>query len=426
MRMGEALATCPELVLVEQDPATAEDAWEAIVRRLEDSGFAVEPAELGTVYFETQGVERLYGGVQAALHRALAAVGAGWDARAGAAARRFAALAAASVARAGQVLVVADGDQAREFLAPLPLTLLPLEAGRREELQELGVQRLGQLAELPGAAVAERLGRDGRQAWTLARGRGARRVEGRRPPAEVAERLDFPEAVGNELTLRRALNVLVDRLLESPARDGRFLRKLALVAKLTGGGSWRRTVTLREPVAERDRLRAALWPKIAELPAPVIRLALEAVELADSRGDQLALVAPGGRGPPGTAEGRPPPGARQHRRRRGVHRRRHRSVVTAAGTAGTAGSPKTRKTLPPAGSVEAHADGAPRRVNRQGVAVVREEWRVVDRWWTEEPVQRRYFEVVLESGQNTVVFRDDDRGTWFTQRGALSSPARRA
>ncbi len=68
--------------------------------------------------------------------------------------------------------------------------------------------------------------------------------------------------------------------------------------------------------------------------------------------------------------------------------------------------------------MEAHADGAPRRVNRQGVAVVREEWRVVDRWWTEEPVQRRYFEVVLESGQNTVVFRDDDRGTWFTQRGA--------
>jgi hypothetical protein len=57
-------------------------------------------------------------------------------------------------------------------------------------------------------------------------------------------------------------------------------------------------------------------------------------------------------------------------------------------------------------------------VNRQGVAVVREEWRVVDRWWTEEPVQRRYFEVVLESGQNTVVFRDDVQGTWFTQRGA--------
>ena len=27
-------------------------------------------------------------------------------------------------------------------------------------------------------------------------------------------------------------------------------------------------------------------------------------------------------------------------------------------------------------------------------------------------------EVVLEGGQNTVVFRDEERGAWFTQRGA--------
>ena len=65
--------------------------------------------------------------------------------------------------------------------------------------------------------------------------------------------------------------------------------------------------------------------------------------------------------------------------------------------------------------VESHADGAPRRVNRQGVALLREEWRVVDRWWTEEPVARRYFDVVLESGQNAVVFRDEERSCWFTQ-----------
>src|SRR3954451_10447225 len=67
MRMGEALATCPQLVLVEQDPAEAEQAWEEILRSLEDSGFAVDPADVGCVYFETRGVERLYGGLEAAL-----------------------------------------------------------------------------------------------------------------------------------------------------------------------------------------------------------------------------------------------------------------------------------------------------------------------------------------------------------------------
>ena len=73
---------------------------------------------------------------------------------------------------------------------------------------------------------------------------------------------------------------------------------------------------------------------------------------------------------------------------------------------------------PRAAVVEARVDGMPVRVNRQPVALVREEWRVVDRWWTEEPLARRYFEVVLQSGENAVVFRDEERSCWFTQRGA--------
>ncbi|HVH51700.1 MAG TPA: hypothetical protein VM690_06115, partial [Gaiellaceae bacterium] len=112
MRLGEALATCPRLALVDPDPAAAEQAWEEIVRALEDAGFAVEPAALGIAYFETRGVERLYGGLDPALKRALAAAGTAWDARIGAAARRFAALAAATVARAGQLLVVRDEEAA--------------------------------------------------------------------------------------------------------------------------------------------------------------------------------------------------------------------------------------------------------------------------------------------------------------------------
>ncbi len=60
----------------------------------------------------------------------------------------------------------------------------------------------------------------------------------------------------------------------------------------------------------------------------------------------------------------------------------------------------------------------PVSVNRLPVVRVREEWRVVDRWWTDEPVDRRYFEVVLESGQNVVVYRDEEHGCWFSQRGA--------
>jgi protein ImuB len=290
MRLGESLALCPELELVEHDPATAEQAWEEILRRLEDAGFAVEPVEPGTVYFETKGVERLYGGLEPALKRALAAVGTIWDGRAGAADRRFAALAAANVARPGQALIVSD-DRTRTFLAPLPLTLLPLEQDRYAQLEELGVKTIGQLAGLPGGAVAERLGPAGRRAWGLARGEHDGRVAPRRPATALHETLEFPEAVGNDLTLRRGLGVLVDRLLARPERAGRPPRKVAVWARLVGGASWRRTVTLREPSADPARLRTALAPKLAELPAPALKLRLEVCELAEHTGEQLELVA---------------------------------------------------------------------------------------------------------------------------------------
>jgi protein ImuB len=293
MRLGEALATCPGLVLVERDPAAVEQEWEGVLRRLEDAGFAVDPVEHGVVIFETKGVERLYGGVRSALERALAAVGSSWDPRIGAAGRRFTALAAASVARPGQIVIVAEQEE-EAFLEPLPLSLLPLTPDRYAELEGLGLRRLGELAHLPGHAVAERFGVDGRKAWRLAHGGRKARVRGRRPASELAETLVFPDAVGNELTLRRALGSLLERLIARPERAGRPFRKLALSARLVDGGSWRRALTLRDATADLGRLRVALGPKLQELPAPVLELRLESVQLAEHTGVQLALVEPAG------------------------------------------------------------------------------------------------------------------------------------
>ena len=89
-------------------------------------------------------------------------------------------------------------------------------------------------------------------------------------------------------------------------------------------------------------------------------------------------------------------------------------MVTDPGTARAART--ARLNSPRAALVEEGLDGTPRRVNRAGVVALREEWRVVDRWWTEEPVDRRYFEVVLESGRNVCVYRDGERRCWFAQR----------
>src|SRR5947208_10811287 len=47
MLLGEALARCPELILVPPDPVKAAETWEEVLRALESIGAAVEPARPG-------------------------------------------------------------------------------------------------------------------------------------------------------------------------------------------------------------------------------------------------------------------------------------------------------------------------------------------------------------------------------------------
>jgi hypothetical protein len=59
--------------------------------------------------------------------------------------------------------------------------------------------------------------------------------------------------------------------------------------------------------------------------------------------------------------------------------------------------------------------GVPCDVNGERVELVRESWLVEDRWWTGQPLRRRYWELVSVRGRNLVVFHDLRSGGWFTQ-----------
>ena len=66
--------------------------------------------------------------------------------------------------------------------------------------------------------------------------------------------------------------------------------------------------------------------------------------------------------------------------------------------------------------VRADATGRPEAVSNRPVEAVRESWLVEDRWWTEAPLRRRYWEVVTTDGRDLVVFRDLQEGRWYGQR----------
>jgi hypothetical protein len=66
--------------------------------------------------------------------------------------------------------------------------------------------------------------------------------------------------------------------------------------------------------------------------------------------------------------------------------------------------------------VQADDHGVPLEVDGRAVDAVRESWLIEDRWWTDRPLRRRYWEVVTTCGRNVVVFRELQERRWYRQR----------
>lgn len=333
MRLGEALARCQRLTLIPPDPAGVEERWEQMLIALESIGAAVEPLRPGLACFDARGLLRLHSGagggaalagsavlrqdIEAVLSAARRALDA--PARFGVAPTRFAALAAATRARARQPLILAgDSRQTREFLSPMPvellrdgvsevdLTMLP------EALQRLAIRTLGELAALPRAAVADRFGPPGLHAQRLALGADTP-LRPREAGEIVRESLELPESAGGQ-QLERTLGLLIDRLLARRERRGRTLRAVVLSAVLVErGGTWRQCVSFRESLSDPVRMRLALTPRLQLLPAPAQTLALAVERFGPPTSDQQALL-------------QEPARARSARLREAIHQ-----VRTAAG-----------------------------------------------------------------------------------------------
>ncbi|MSO40488.1 MAG: hypothetical protein EXQ70_01070 [Solirubrobacterales bacterium] len=307
MRLGEALSRCPELALVPPDPERSDRDWEGVMRRLEGIGAEVEAGRPGEAFFEAGGLRGLWGGLEGVLARAHGAGGDG-AARAAAAPGRFCAYAASAWALPrGGPPIVAEG-RAREFLAPLPVSLLhgrirarrggaraltgadPGAENLPNELERLGIGTLGQLANLPRGAVADRFGAHGLSALELALGEDEP-LRPRLRAEEIAAELELPDAIAGS-QLERALEMLISRLLAHPGRLNRTLRSLRLSARLAAGGGWRRRVALRSAAADGDRLRIALLPHLVTLPGPAATLRLEVLELGPEAVEQLSMESP--------------------------------------------------------------------------------------------------------------------------------------
>jgi nucleotidyltransferase/DNA polymerase involved in DNA repair len=289
--LREAVAFCPEAVILAPHPIREHAAAERVVTGLESLSPAVEvdPALPGCYLVDLTGLDRRLGPPRQAAERLLATVPPLLRPRAGVAPSKFAARVAASRARPGAVQVI-DAETQPALFARAPIALLPLDPATLRSLERLGIHTLGDLAALPPAAVAARFGPAGRRAWNLARGDDDEPVRARGQPELVTASLTLPAPATSRETLRIAITRLVLRAFAHPLLRHRHVRQVRLRASLEGEQSWEQVTTLREPGGH-QRVSDALAYRLQALmlPGPVAALTLELSGLIDATSRQELL-----------------------------------------------------------------------------------------------------------------------------------------
>jgi protein ImuB len=298
LRRRESQSRCPELVVIDHDPARDARAFEPVVAALDELTPRIEVAVPGQCAFPTRGPARYFGGDEVLANRARSLAFDVLPERVpvhvGIADGPFAAV----LASGAPPVVIPRGASAR-FLVPLPLDSLD-RPDLVDVLRRLGLRTLGDLAALPATDVLARFGNEGALAHRLASGLDERAPDTRPPPTEFAveaeldppaERVDTAAFVGRTLA-----GELHDRL----AVRGHACARVLIVAETEHGERlerlWRLDQSMAGPsvgvIADRVRWQLDGWLNgtAAHRPsAGISLLRLVPDELAPAAGRQMGF-----------------------------------------------------------------------------------------------------------------------------------------
>src|SRR5438093_12030063 len=195
-------------------PHASSDAQSALLDCATVFSPRVETMPPGTVVFDAEGLERLFGSYAEIASKVAEAVSArGLEARVALASNIDAAVCAAR--GFGGITILQHGTEARR-LSDLPLTVLSPSPEILETLERWGLRTLGAFAKLPVAEVSARLGPEGVQLSKLARGAGSRPLVPHMDPLRFVEvmELDYEIVTIEPLTfiLSRMMDAICTRL----------------------------------------------------------------------------------------------------------------------------------------------------------------------------------------------------------------------
>jgi DNA polymerase-4 len=231
MPLRTAAKLCPHAIFVEGNPSRYRDYSKKVFEVLESFSPQVEMASIDEAYIDLTGTERLYGPPMRAAHLLHQAVKKQTELNCslGLASSRLVAKIGSDQAKPNGVLWIVPGQEAR-FLAPLEVRKVP-GVGKVAEasLKRLGICKVGDLAKLDEAFLAERFGK-----WGLALA-GKSRGEDAGPwfDAEVGAGGD-PKSISHEHTFGKDtgdLSTLQQTLIRLSEMVAKRLRQHKLYSK---------------------------------------------------------------------------------------------------------------------------------------------------------------------------------------------------
>jgi protein ImuB len=157
------------------------------------------------------------------------------------------------------------GGGERELLAPLPLAALRLPHETVAALERLGLQRIGDLLDLPRAPLVARFGRDLLRQLDRALGREDEPLTPRRPIAPYSAEKSFPEPITREEDVLAAIARLAARLEHALAARGDGARSLELALFRTDGAVKRIIAGTSRPLRKPAAIRALFVERLAAL-----------------------------------------------------------------------------------------------------------------------------------------------------------------
>jgi nucleotidyltransferase/DNA polymerase involved in DNA repair len=289
-----AQVRCPEARLLDADIARCRAELEALFQVLEEVSPEVEPHGWGAAYVDLDDLaqdhadavaicQQVGRDVRRELGQALQPA-LGWDSG------KFTAQAAARRTQPGHLRAV-DGIRERDFLRPLPVSLLPLQEETLQRLCFLGLRTLGQYAVLPRAAVWQQFGRVGMLAHRCARGEDDRPVVARWHAPQLAAEIEFELPLTEHERLLGAARHLVSPLLVELRGNLQACGQVRLAVHFDDGSIQERERAFLFPVAEEERVVRTLGQLLDGMKwqAAATVLAVSLAQIQDAVAEQLAL-----------------------------------------------------------------------------------------------------------------------------------------